>query len=152
MACAHWKDSPLSLLHHIYSLQYKKCASLNQHVWCLLGHAENYCCKIIHVIYNRKALGIRKPKVFIFFASRHLTMELKYNWHSSPCLSCNFWTNEDNFKIPSCGYLGVTHWCVWRKCHSLMWLEINNSQQQRLFQFCIAQNRFTNMASFFWIN
>ena len=32
----------------------------------------NYRCKIIHVIYPRKALNTRKPKVITFFASRQM--------------------------------------------------------------------------------
>ena len=27
------------------------------------------------------------------------------NWHSSPCLSCNFWTNEDKIEFVSLRYL-----------------------------------------------
>ena len=45
---------------------------LSMYSICIVA-SENYRCKIIHVIYHRKALGTRKPKIITFFASHQMT-------------------------------------------------------------------------------
>ena len=113
--------------------------SLSKYLWnCFSGiygkvASENYRCKIIHVIYRQKAVGSRKQKFIAFFSSRRMTRRYgsQDNWHSSPCLSHNFWTNEDKSKLLSSGYLVSLILVIW---------ETINCQKWSFHQCCNAHN------------
>ena len=129
----------------------------SKRVWKYVA-SENYCCKIIYVIYHRKFLGTRGPKIIPVFASHQMTdhnridtliifLLLYYFFiisSSSPCLSCNFWTNVDKHKIFSSEYF--THFCDMKHNQLLskrkFWSVLQCTQFLRIFQKMSIQKLF----------